>query len=243
MTTTTKLDTMRYGSPAISFKKGTTALPRDSLRVTNVSLSMSYPPTIHYNQSTFPDLYAELAKRHRFETVQLEGEKRATFETEGFRSCSLDGSNLSLDEEVQRDFALVKRDFGDILTTIKEGLSIPLFFGPDVRMRARWEVSGEQDVMQIMQDRVIKLNDDQLKLLKLDELETLGFQVHGDRDHVHHIIEISPSGSDPSQLILEIRCHYHTAIQTVQIAEQRMQETYDFLVERVAAFVESFTDG
>jgi hypothetical protein len=175
--------------------------------------------------------------------VKLEGERRATFETEGYRTCELDGSDLMLEEEVQRDFALVKRDFGDIVHTIKDGLNLPFFFGPSVRIRARWDSpEQEQDMMTVLQERVFRLNDDQLKLLRLEELETVAFQVHGDRDQAHHIVEIGPSRSDPSQLSLEVHCIYHNSIQTLQIVETRMQETYDFLVERVGSFVASFTE-
>lgn len=231
-----------HGSPRVRINQGGTLVARDSLRVTNVRLMMSYPPSTQYKQTTFPDLYAELAKRHRFESVKLEGERRAQFETDDVRTCELDGSTLTLDEEVQRDFELVKKDFGDILSTIKEHMSLPFFFGPSVTIEARWDVTGEMDVMSIIQQRALKLNDDQLRLLKLDDLESVGFQVHGDVDHAHRVIEIVSSSEDAAQLIITVRCLFHQTVQTVQIAEQRLQEAYDFLTRNVASFVESFTE-
>lgn len=224
-------------------------LRREDLTPIYLKLETVFPPVERFSSQALAELNLAVCQRHSFEGYHLTGDSGAHIYTEGIRDIELDRGNLSITEYVRKSMDIVKRDFCDIVEVIQKHLNIPVFFGPDVLLRALWPVGGD---MGSAIQRALQINNDQLRLLKM-QIDGAGFVIFGTEESgetaVHHQIRIQPYLSDQTQLFIEVDSHSHEVIETPAVVEQSIQHVYDVLKDSITSFVESLhlseggTDG
>ncbi len=214
----------------------------DEMRLTYVSLDLSFPPVPRFVGAQLAELYAQLCGRHALENFQAHGVEGATMGTEGGYNLDLRRHGLTLQEHVQGHLDLIKRDFADMVGMVQERLHISWFFEPRVELRALWPVGEDQDVFQAMRDGVLALQQEHFDLLPNLDVRAVGLRLHGDRTspNGHFDLELMPWVRDGTQLAVEARAWEHSALENASDVEQRLATAYEYLEQHVTKFVTSF---
>lgn len=215
---------------------------RDDLSLSFASLRLMYPERPRFEGSLLPSLNAELAERHTFETFTHDHDG-AVFTQEGRRTLSVFRGSLFLDQIAAQNIELIKRDFTDIVEVVKGKLSIPVFWEPNITLRALWPVPEGTDGVTVMRQGALTLNDDQLEILGAGVVRGVTLKVFVDderqEDGRHVTVEVGTYLRDPAQLFIELTQLEHRQIETVARLEPWTQEAYDYLMEQVAAFADT----
>lgn len=85
------------------------------LRLTFVSIDISFPNLPRFSGKTFADFYSEIHDRHPFESIEIQGDSGAVLETEGERRLEIRRDGVALQEQVRVDWELIKRGTVDLL--------------------------------------------------------------------------------------------------------------------------------
>lgn len=215
-------------------------LSSQSLRVTFVGLGLVYPPLPRFSGTQLADLYATIRKRHDFEDFTEHLNEGATIKSEGVREIDIRRERIVAEESNSRPFDQIKRDIADIIDITKESLEIPLFFVPRVELRAYWHLSVDGiGARTWLQSKALKISDEQIDLLQVQDLHAVGIHIDADvlsDNHLH--LDIKPSSNDANALYLRMRNVRHDRVDSAADVERMLQESYDYLSDRVTAFVE-----
>jgi len=214
-----------------------------SLRVIHFRIRALYPPTVpRFSGSALQELYLKISERHQFEKFELIGDQGAKLSTEAVRDCEIRRDRIILWENIQRSFELVTKDFTDIIEIVHGKLSVPVLFGFSCILRALWSLPTEMDASSFLRSQALNINDDQFRLLGVPVAGT-GLRVNCPdvAHHKAHDFKIEPFFRDTKNLFIELASSFPEPIQTVQICEQRMNECYDFLMNKIVSFVKSFS--
>ena len=159
------------------------------------------------------------------------------------REVTLRRDSVTMEEQVETGFPLVKKNFADIATIVKEELNISVYVEPRVVLRALWPVpEGSETAAADLLRTTANVNDDQIKLLGDVNLHGVGFSIEAttEEDGGRHLsMSVEPYQRDASQLLLELTDWRHLQLETSSVIETRIQESYDFLIQRLAPFVGS----
>ncbi len=213
------------------------------LRIVYFRIQALYPPMVpRFSGSALQELYLKISEHHQFEKFESIGDQGAKLSTEAIRDCQILRDRIMLSENViQRSFEIVTKDFADILGIVKEKFNIPVLVDFRCVLRALWPLPTEMDASSFLRSQALNINDDQFRLLGVPVAGT-GLRVNcPDLEHNKiHDFKIEPFFRDTKNLFIELASSFPEPIQTVPICDQRMQECYEFLMNKIVSFVKSF---
>lgn len=210
----------------------------DDFTIVFASLGLAYPERPRFTGSDVPGLYAKLTARYPFESLRHDRDS-ADLRQEAQRAMSLTRSSVILEESVAQDFSLTKRVFSDIVRETQDHFSIPVFWEPEVILRAHIP-APDGDAAALMRARAISFKSDHLS--PLGEINGLTLVVEAiDRrvDHGRHVrVNLGSSLRDISQIQIELSLWEHRQIESATAVEQYVQEAYAYFDEQVMRFSE-----
>ena len=214
-----------------------------ALSVIFVSLGLGYPDRPRFGAATLPKLNASLANRYAFETFTHNGES-GRFVQEAQRTLHVWRSGMIIENEGSLDIAMIQREFADMASEVMQHLDVPIFWEPRLEVRATWPAAGG-DSTALMQQSVIKINDDQIDQLGVSSVRGVTVEVEAiddDADHGRHVhVEVGSYLMDPSEMHVSLLLTEHTHFQTTNLIENWVQKGYDYFMENVANFADSIT--
>lgn len=210
----------------------------DDFTIVFASLGLAYPELPRFTGSEVPGLYAKLTARYAFESLRNDHDS-ADLRQEAQRAMFLTRSSVILEEHVTQDFLMTKRVFSDIAREIQDHFSIPVFWEPQVILRAHIPAPNG-DAAALMHARAISFQGDQLAPLGEISGLTLVVEAIGRRgDHGRHMrVNLGSSLQDTSQIQIELSLHEHRLIESAPDVEQYVQEAYEYFTEQVMRFAE-----
>ncbi len=208
----------------------------DDFTIVFASLGLVYPERAQFTGSDVPGLYAKLTARYPFESLRNDRDS-ADLRQEAQRAMFLTRSSVILEEHVTQDFSLTGRVFSDIVRETQDHFSIPVFWEPEVILRAHIP-APDGDAAALMRARAISFRSDQLA--PLGEIGGLTLVVEAiDRraEHVRYVrVDLGSSLRDISQMQIELSLHEPRQIESAPDVEQYVQEAYEYFNEQVMRF-------
>ena len=223
-------------------------MDRDDLSLMYVSLELAYLERPRFAGANLPRLYANLTEHYQFERFNHDHDL-AIFQQESQRTLTVMRSSLIIEEQVMHDVSVIKREVSDIAKQVKDHLTIRSFWEPQIVLRALWPVPGgneeSKSAFALMRHHAVNLNDDQLKRLGVSEVSSVILEVEAldeqDKYARHVNVKVGPYLRDPSQLHIELTRREHLEIQTSNLVESWMQDSYDYFMNSVVGFADSIT--
>lgn len=210
------------------------------LRTVYFSVEALYPPLPRFSGTQLQQLYVEISQRHLYEVFRTVAQEGARLTTEEEKECQIRRNRIVLIENIRAGFEHTARNFQDIITIVHQALNIPVFFGVRFVLRAMWECDSPDNAVSFIRDRLLNIKSDQFELLGVP-VQGSGLRIRcpGLPERVHDF-RIEPYFRDPKHLFIELISTFPPPIQTPKIFEERMEETRQFLMERIKDFILSF---
>ena len=223
-------------------------MDRDDLSLVYVSLGLAYPERPKFEGAVLPRLYADLTAHYQFEMFQYDGDS-ARLEQEAQRTLTLLRSVMIIEEHEARDISVTKREFADMVSEVKDHLDIAIFWEPRIVLRAlcpAGNVDGNnEDAATLMRRHVVNLNDDQIGLLGVNEIDGITLKVDAtdaQESHTQHVqVEVGSYLRDRTKLYIEMTQTQHRQIETPNVVEDWMQNSYNYFMKNIISFSDSIT--
>ena len=222
----------------------------DDLSLAFVSLGLLYPERPRFEGSQLPNLYAELTKRHAFQSFQHD-QDGAVMHEEGQRTLSVHRGALIAELSVAQSIDLVTRELADIAGIVQEHLRIPIFWEPRVMLRALQDVAvvAENEAapagIAAIRRSAISVSDEQLELLRATSIDGLTLSVElSDQHEGHHrdiTVEVGTYTRDPEQLYIELNIIQHRQLVRAGELEEWIPDQHQHFIQDVLPFAGSIT--
>lgn len=211
------------------------------LRATHFAALAQFPPLPRFGETQLQELYVKIKQRHdyaSFTSIQ----NGAKLFTEEIRDCLIARDRVRMAENIQTSFSsfsMVKENFYDVYTTIKEELRIPVYFNTQFILRAFWELNGSYDSFNLIQSKLLRLQPEQLSLLGIAPSDG-GVRIACPQlpKRVHDF-KIESLLRNHKYLFIELQSSFPQPIQKVQTLQEQMQECYNFLFENIKNLLQS----
>ncbi len=208
------------------------------LRSTHFAAMVQFPPLPRFGDTQLQELYVEIKKRHDFSSFTAIQNGARMF-TEELKDCVVARDRIRLSENIQTAFPLVKDNFFDILRTVKERLQIPVYFNMQYMTRALWELEGGYDSYNIVQEKLLKLNPQQLSALGATPKDA-GIRIACPQvPQKVHDFKIESFLQNHKYIFIELQSSFPTPIQDVSAIETQMQDCYNFVFGNIKNFLQS----
>lgn len=222
----------------------------DDLSLSFVSLGLLYPERPRFEGNHLPNLYAELTKRHAFQSFQHDQES-AVMHEEGQRTLTVHRSALIAEMSVGQSVELVTRELVDIVEIVRQHLQIPIFWEPRIVLRALKDVKdGAEDEdlpagIAAMMRSAVSVSGEQLALLRpigIDGL-TLGVELNDEHEgHPRHVsVEVGTYARDRDQLYIELTIVQHRQLEDTSELELWIPSQHGHFISDVLPFAGSIT--
>lgn len=187
-----------------------------------VSLGLMYPERPRFEGDDLPKLYAELAKRFEFESLQHDRDG-ARIQQEGQWSIGIFRTALIADVLAAQSIDVVSRELIDVVEIIQRHLRIRIFWEPRIVLRALCPVEvenseeGTRPGVTALTQGASALSHDRLALLRANRIDGVGLNVDVTDDHEgstrHTHVVIGTYARDPSQLYIEMDLSQHQQLE------------------------------
>lgn len=222
----------------------------NDLPLSLVSLGLLYPERPRFEGSRLPNMYAELTKRHAFQSFQHDQES-AIMQEEGQRTLAVHRGALIIDVSAAQSLDVVTREIADIAGVVQKHLAIPIFWEPRIVLRALKDVAGDNDDGEAnagtsaMRQSAVSVSDEQLALLRSANVDGLTLSVELNDQHGGHprdiTVEVGTYARDPDQLYIELAIIQHRQLEQASDLERWIPEQHNHFTTDVLPFADSIT--
>lgn len=208
------------------------------LRTTHFATLVQFPPLARFGDTQLQELYVKIKQRHDFASF-TSVQNGARLFTEEARDCLISRDRVRISENIQTSFPMVKENFFDIFDTIKQELKIPVYFNKQHMLRALWELNGSYDSFNLIQSKLLRLEQDQLSLLGIAPKDG-GIRISCPQlpQRVHDF-KIESFLRNHRYIFIELQSSFPEPTQDVKKVQEQMQECYDFMFENIRKLLQS----
>jgi hypothetical protein len=208
------------------------------LRSTNFAVTVQFPPLPRFGDTQLQELYVTIKQRHDFSSF-TSVQNGAKLFTEEVRDCQIGRDSIRLTENIQTSFLLVKDTFCDIFGIVKENLKIPVYFNMQCQLRALWELDGSGDSFNLVQSKLLRLDEEQMKAFGISPKDA-GIRIVCPQlpDKVHDF-KIESFLRNHKYLFIELNSSFPQPAEKVTKLEGQMQECYSFAFENIKDLLQS----
>lgn len=239
-------------------KKEGVTMDKESLSVRQIQVHLSFPPNPErYEGTRLHELYVELCKVHAYDHFALlGGASGARMYTDGARELTLQAGRLSLEQRVRAAIDRVEDDVTNIVETVAKQVEIRAFALPMIQLEAIWPSTSHTDIREAIKRKVLSIGGDKFELLAPATLDSAGLTINcsgelkdpspggkaeGKTFSSHYNFGISPSSEDHTQLEIDLSAHYHCNLDKPNEVRVVIRDAYNFLWERITAFVQALS--
>lgn len=206
------------------------------LRSIYFGMEIVYPPLTSLDKQMLTELYGQVNQRYNYVSFTLLG-NGAQFNENGGSFCRIMNDRIHLSEEnLQADIQIYKEKAVDIIKTFQAKTKVPIFLMQSITLRALWPCGTDQNASEMIQERFLKIGPEDIEKLERP-FAGVGLRLNSPTQENVFDIKIEPWFRDLKQIFIELRGEFPQPIQTLDIAEKRIDQVYQYLFHQISRFI------
>ncbi|MCX7919308.1 MAG: hypothetical protein N3A72_06830 [bacterium] len=206
------------------------------LRTIYFALETVYPPIMKMDKTNLTELYGSVNQRYHYSTFALI-QNGAVFSEQDISVCHILRDRIQFKEEnLQADIQIYKEKVLDILKMTQAKYAIPVFFLQVVTLRGIWDCDKETNASEFIHQRFLKITPEELQVLDRP-FAGIGLRFNSPKGEDTFDFRIEPWFRDLKYLFIELRSEFPLPINSLEVAEKRINQTYDYLFTKISTFI------
>jgi hypothetical protein len=206
------------------------------LRTVYFALETVYPPVMQMEKNQLTELYGTVNQRYHYSSFALIP-NGAVFSEQDISVCQVLRDRIHFKEEnLQSNIQIYKEKVIDILKMTQSKFAIPVFFLQAVTLRGLWDCTPESNAAEFIQERFLKIDQDELGILERP-LAGVGLRFNSPKPEETFDFRVEPWFRDLKYLFIELRGEFPQPINNLELAERRVEQTYDYLFNKISKFI------
>lgn len=186
------------------------------------------------NQLT--ELYGSINQRYHYSNFALI-QNGAVFSEQDISVCQVLRDRINFKEEnLQANIQIYKEKAIDILKMTQTKFAIPVFVFQAVTLRGLWDCDPETNSADFIRDRFLKIEPQEVEMLERP-LRGVGLRFNSPKPEETFDFKIEPWFRDLKNLFIELRGEFLHPINNLELAERRVEQTYDYLFNKISGFI------
>ena len=138
----------------------------------------------------------------------------------------------------QADIQIYKEKAIDIIKTFQGRTKVPVFLLQLVTLRALWPCEDGENASEVIRDRFLKISPEEFEKLERP-FAGAGIRLNSPTPENVFDFKIEPWFRDLKQIFIELRGEFPQPIQTLDIAEKRVDTVYQYLFNQISQFIQN----
>jgi hypothetical protein len=208
----------------------------EHLRTIHFSLETVYPPVMQMEKSQLTELYGSVNQRYHYSSFALIP-NGAVFSEQDISVCQVLRDRINFKEEnLQANIQIYKEKVIEILKMAQTKFSIPVFFLQAITLRGLWACDKDINAAEFIRDRFLKIEPQELEILDRP-VAGVGLRFNSPKPEETFDFKIEPWFRDLKYLFIELRGEFPKPINTLELTERRVEQTYDYLFNKISNFI------
>jgi hypothetical protein len=206
------------------------------LRSIYFGMEIVYPPSNTLDKQQLTELYGQINQRYNYVSFALLGNGAQLTEANN-SVCRILQDRIQLSEEnLQADIQIYKEKAIEIVRVVQEKIHIPIFLMQSITLRALWPCNNNQNAYEVLQDKFLKIQPEEVEKLERP-LAGIGLRFNSPTPENVFDFKVEPWFRDMNQIFIELRGEFPQPIQTLDIAEKRVDQVYQYLFHQIRGFI------
>ncbi|MDI6784695.1 MAG: hypothetical protein QME64_11465 [bacterium] len=206
------------------------------LRTIYFALETVYPPVMKMEKNQLTELYGTVNLRYHYSSFALV-QNGAVFSEQDISVCQVSRDRIQFKEDnLQADIQIYKEKVLDILKMTQAKFAIPVFFLQAVTLRGIWDCDTEHNAAEFVHQRFLKIDPEEFAVLDRP-FAGVGLRFNSPKPEETFDFRIEPWFRDLRYLFIELRGEFPLPINNLEVTEKRIEQTYDFLFNKISKFI------